>query len=198
MYHFAPCTVDYIILPRAWGKMIQLTTNFEWFVSSTNAALCLYFFLSSCSQYLTVYYTSKSNNIYPVIKAGKKYFKKVDYLAPVSSMNIKLSLPGFRTGYKYTAINISIDCISVRFLFFLLMCLYYYYFVLLFEAARILALKTCKFDQFRNVRTFFLLKRKQLHFKYHTYCTSKSFRKNKVNVYFRILQCISAAMASPD
>ena len=73
-----------IILPRAWGKMIQLTTHFEWFISSTNVTLCLNFFLSSCSQYLTVHYTFKSNKIYQVIKAGKKYFKKVDHFAPVS------------------------------------------------------------------------------------------------------------------
>ena len=65
-----------IILPRAWSKMIQLATHFEWFVSSTNIALCLYFFLPSYIQYLTVYYTSKSNNIYPVIKAGKNIFQK--------------------------------------------------------------------------------------------------------------------------
>ena len=64
--------------------MIQLTTHFEWFVSSTNVILCLYLFLPSCSQYLTEYYTFKSNKIYPVIKAGKTYFKKVDNLAPVS------------------------------------------------------------------------------------------------------------------
>ena len=31
-----------------------------------------------------MYYTFKSNKIYPVIKAGKKYFKKVDHFAPVS------------------------------------------------------------------------------------------------------------------
>ena len=73
-----------IILPRAWSKMTQLTTHFEWFVSSTYVTLCLYFFVSSCSQYLTVHYTFKSNKIYQVIKAGKKYFKKVDHFAPVS------------------------------------------------------------------------------------------------------------------
>ena len=33
---------------------------------------------------MTVYYTFKSNKIYPVIKARKKYFKKVDHFAPVS------------------------------------------------------------------------------------------------------------------
>ena len=81
-YHF--CPVYCIILPRARDKMIQLTTHFEWLVSSTNAALCMYFFLPSCSQDLTMYYTSKSNKIYSVIKAGKKYLKKVDHLAPVS------------------------------------------------------------------------------------------------------------------
>ena len=31
-----------------------------------------------------MYYTFESNKIYPVIKAGKKYFKKVDHFAPVS------------------------------------------------------------------------------------------------------------------
>ena len=61
LYHFAPCT----------GQNDTGDTHFEWFVSSTNVTLCLYFFLRSCSQYLTVYYTSKSNKIYPVIKAGK-------------------------------------------------------------------------------------------------------------------------------
>ena len=66
--------------------MIQLTTHFKWFVSSTNVNLCLYFFLPSCSQYLTVYYTFKSK-IYPVIKAGEKHFKKVDHLAPVSPIS---------------------------------------------------------------------------------------------------------------
>ena len=65
------CPVYCIILPRAGGKMIQLTTHFEWFVSTTNVTLCLYFFLPSFSQNLTVYCTSKSNKIYPVIKAGK-------------------------------------------------------------------------------------------------------------------------------
>ena len=72
-----------IILPRAWGKMIQLTTHFEWFVSSTNVTLCLYFFLSSWSQYLTVHYTFKSNKIYRVIKAGK-IFQKSGSFCPVS------------------------------------------------------------------------------------------------------------------
>ena len=31
-----------------------------------------------------MYYTFKSNKIYPVIKAGKQYFKKMDHFAPVS------------------------------------------------------------------------------------------------------------------
>ena len=31
-----------------------------------------------------MYYAFKSNKIYPVIKAGKKYLKKVDHFAPVS------------------------------------------------------------------------------------------------------------------
>ena len=78
-----------IILPRARGKMIQLTTHFECLISSTNVTLCLFFFLSSCSLYLTVYYTFKSKKIYPVIKAGKKYFKKVDHFAPVSPTECK-------------------------------------------------------------------------------------------------------------
>ena len=96
-----------IIFPRALGKMIQLTTHFEWFVSSTNVTLCLYFFLPSCSQYLTVYCTPKSNKIYPVIKAGKKYFKKVDHLATVSpiysgyDMNTQTLRP-LRTGSLIT------------------------------------------------------------------------------------------------
>ena len=84
-----------IILPRALGKMIQPNTHFECLISSTNVTLCLFFFLSSCSQYLTVYYTFKSNKIYPVIKAGTKYFKKVDHFAPVSPSSdiYKRSLP---------------------------------------------------------------------------------------------------------
>ena len=31
-----------------------------------------------------MYYTFESNKIYPVIKAGKKYFKNLDHFAPVS------------------------------------------------------------------------------------------------------------------
>ena len=31
-----------------------------------------------------MHYTFESNKIYPVIKAGKKYLKKVDHFAPVS------------------------------------------------------------------------------------------------------------------
>ena len=80
-----------IILPRvlyhllrARGKMIQLTTHFECLISSTNVTLCLFSFLSSCSLYLTLYYTFKNNKIYPVIKAGKNILKKVDHFAPVS------------------------------------------------------------------------------------------------------------------
>ena len=65
-----------IILPRARGKMIQLTTHYECLISSTNVTLCLFFFLSSCSLYLTVYYTFESNKIYSVIKAGKNILKK--------------------------------------------------------------------------------------------------------------------------
>ena len=57
--------------------MIQLTTHFEWLVSSTNVTLCLYFFRHpSCSQYLTVYNIPLSYKIYPVLNAGKKYLKK--------------------------------------------------------------------------------------------------------------------------
>ena len=70
------CPVYCIILPSVWDKMIQLTTHFEWSVSSTNVTLCLYFSLSSCSQYLTVHYTFKSNKIYQVIRAGKNISKK--------------------------------------------------------------------------------------------------------------------------
>ena len=90
-------------------------------------------------------------------------------MSPSTKYEYKLSLPGFRTGNKYTAINILIDCnICPFFLLFLLMCLYYYYYfcALLIEAARILALKTCKFDQFRQ--NIFLLKRETAPSQIHT------------------------------
>ena len=35
-----------------------------------------------------MYYTFESNKIYPVIKAGKKYLKKVDHFAPVSPIHV--------------------------------------------------------------------------------------------------------------
>ena len=101
-----------IILPRARGKMIQLTTHFEWFVSSTNATLCLFFFLSSCNQYLTVHYTFKSNKIYQIIKAGKKYFKKVDHFAPVSPTGANLKAHSTHVKHRLAWNHISYASIS--------------------------------------------------------------------------------------
>ena len=66
LYHFAPC-------------MGQNDTDDHTFLMVGFKHLChcsLYFFLPSCSQYLTVYYTSKSNKIYSVIKTGEKNKKK--------------------------------------------------------------------------------------------------------------------------
>ena len=67
------CHVYSII--RARGKMIQLTNHFEWY-SSINVTLFLYFFLPSCSLYLTVYYLFKINKIYPAIKEEKNNSEK--------------------------------------------------------------------------------------------------------------------------
>ena len=66
LYLFAPCT----------GQNDTADHTF-WMVCFKHLCHVMpVFFSTNCSQYLTVYYTSKSNNTYPVIKAGKNILKK--------------------------------------------------------------------------------------------------------------------------
>ena len=74
LYHFAPCmgqndTADDTFWMLDLKHLCHFMPVFSFAQVVANTWQCIIF---------------KSNKIYPVTKAGKKYFKKVDHFAPVS------------------------------------------------------------------------------------------------------------------
>ena len=57
-----------------------------------------------------MYYTFKSNKIYPVIKAGKNIFKKVDHFAPVSPMEYLNLLHLYDLEISLAGTNVPVHC----------------------------------------------------------------------------------------
>ena len=102
LYHFAACTVSFC--PGNGAKWY----SWSHILNGLFQALMSFYVCIASSQVVAKTWQCiihvKANKIYQVIKAGKKYFKKVDHFAPVSPTSCQTQL--HRLSLYYYGFNI--------------------------------------------------------------------------------------------